>query len=290
MATLEYESLDRRWDHEKPLPATARERYAASLEQLGLDGANLVHVGHSTHLLALGAARFLTDPWFSDPAFGALRHERGPAVGPGDVGRLDAILVSHDHPDHADLDAMDRMDKQARVLVATAALAARVRARGFRDVSVLAPGEETQVADVRVAAVPAQHDVYEVGFVLTRASSRGTDCVYFAGDTRLFPGLEAIRERYAPSAAILPVDGTRVRGRELAVMRPEDAAVAMTRLDVRVAVPSHADAYVGDLFARHALLDYVPKAAERFVQIARTRAKANQRVVSPVPGELVSLV
>ncbi len=285
---VEVLSLRGRFDHAALLPPSARERFAASRDALGsspeLSLGALVHVGHSTHLLAVAGARLLTDPWFYDPAFGALSHVRGPATLPESIGDLDALLVTHDHADHADMRAIDRLDKRALAIVATDDLAARVKALGFADVTVLRPWETRTVGRARVTAVPAQHDVYEVGYVVEGAGRR----VYFAGDTRLFDGLQEIAERLRPSAAILPVDGTRVRTGGLHVMTPDDAVIAAERLGVELAMPSHAEAYLSDTLARVALATVIEGAGGKFAQ-AMAMALPKVRCVVPESGALVAL-
>jgi L-ascorbate metabolism protein UlaG (beta-lactamase superfamily) len=205
-------------------------------------------VGHSTHLLSIGGARLLTDPWFGDPAFGALSHEVGPAVAAAEIGRLDAILVSHDHADHADPWALDRLDKRAEVVVESPDLAARVKGLGYSIVHHVAPWQSLSLAGgaVSLTAVPGLHDIPEVGFVVAGAGRT----VYFAGDTHLHPDLPAIAERLHPTTAILPVDGTRIRGSRLWVMTPDDAVEAARILGVKAAFPSHAVAWRSDLVAR----------------------------------------
>lgn len=284
-AFLEYESLKGRFDHRRPAGASASARYAASLAALEADAKPaMVHVGHSTHLLALAGVRLLTDPWFDDPAFGALAHEHPPAALPSELGRLDVILVTHDHADHADLRAMDQMDKRALVLVATSSLAARVKSLGFHEVAVIAPWEERVVRDVRIAAVPALHDIYEIGFVVKGA---GTS-VYFAGDTRLHPDLPAIAERHAPHVSILPVDGTRLVGSALHVMTPDDAVTAARTLGSKLVVPSHAEAVFSDPLVAAGLASTVARA--RFVFGERmASALSSVRCVVPEAGELVPL-
>src|SRR6185436_6603113 len=105
-AALEYASFRGAFDFRRATGASARDRFLAGRATLESDAAlaagALVHVGHSTHLLSVAGARFLTDPWFNDPAFGALSHTVAPAVRPEEIGALDAVLVSHDHADHAD--------------------------------------------------------------------------------------------------------------------------------------------------------------------------------------------
>lgn len=281
---LEYESLKGRFDHRRPAGASATSRYASSIAALDTAKNSIVHVGHSTHLLAVDGVRFLTDPWFDDPAFGALAHEIPPAALPSELGPLDVILVTHDHADHADLRAMDKMDKRAIVVVSTDGHAARVRRLGFREVSVLAPWEERTIRGVTLAAVPAQHDIYEIGFVV----KGGVSSVYFAGDTRLHPDLPAIAERYAPTASILPVDGTRLVGGALHVMTPDDAVTAARMLGSALVVPSHAEAVFSDPLVAAGLASTVARA--RFVFGERmASALPGTRCVVPQPGELISL-
>jgi L-ascorbate metabolism protein UlaG (beta-lactamase superfamily) len=290
--TAEYLSLSGRFDHRRALlPAkAAHERWGESIATLERAPATaaLVHVAHSTHLIALGGLRLLTDPWWYDPAFGALSHEVAPAIEPEGVGRLDAILVTHDHADHADLRALDRMDKRAVVLTSTNDLAARIRARGFGDVAVLAPWEERKLVrdatSISVTAVPGLHDIYEIGFVV-----RGADkSVYFAGDSRLHPDLPAIAERLAPDVAILSVDGTRLAGGQLHVMTPEDAVTATKTLKSKLVFPSHAEAVFSDPLAEHLLASTIPRARFAFADlVARDLPGVSCKV--PNAGELVPL-
>lgn len=284
---LEWASFRGRFDHRKPAGASAERSYLDSLDRLeGHDAVRsaFVHVGHSTHLLSMAGVRLLTDPWFNDPAFGALAHERPPAALPRDIGRLDVVLITHDHADHADMRAMDQMDKRALVLVSTADLQARVRKLGFREVSVLAPWEDRAVRGVSITAVPGLHDIYEIGYVI-----RGGDrTVYFAGDTRLHDDLPAIAERFAPDVAILPVDGTRLAGGALHVMTPEDAVTAARTLKSKIVIPSHAEAVFSDPLVEVALASTVARARYLFGE-AMGRALPGVRCVVPDPGDLVDL-
>src|SRR6185369_12362283 len=118
---------------------------------------------------------------------------------------------------------------------------------GFRDVSVLAEWEERRLDDVVITAVPALHDVHEIGFALRTA----TTCVYFAGDTALHPEMPAIAERFKPDVALLPVDGTRLNGGSVHAMTPEEALHAARLLGAKLVLPSHAEAYFSDPLASH---------------------------------------
>ena len=283
LGACETASLAGKLDHWRRAAPSGREAYEASLLRTARED-GIVHVAHSTHVISLKGKRFLTDPWFHDPAFGALGHFVEPAVAPPNVGPLRGILISHDHPDHADFRAIDELDKSACVLVATAQLAARAKAAGFSDVHVLAPWEAFSLGDVTVHAVPAQHDIYEIGFVVRSADTS----VYFAGDTRLHGEMEAIRERLTPTFAILPVDGTRIRGTSLAVMTPQEAIVAARLLKVKGVMPSHAEAMFVDPLVEHALATTVPRAASTFVGLVPTDLPDVQ-CFSPDAGDFVPL-
>ncbi len=289
--TTEYLSFRGAFDHRRSVPPSARERWRESMARIEKEPklAAFVHVAHSTHLLVMAGLKFLTDPWWYDPAFGALAHEIAPAVEPEALGKLDVILITHDHADHADLRALDRMDKSAVVLTATRDLEARIRALGFRGVATLEPWEDYPLTGptgtkAMVTAVPGLHDIYEIGFVI-RGAGRS---VYFAGDSRLHPDLPAIAERFAPDVAILSVDGTRLTGGALHVMTPEDAVTATKTLKSRLVFPSHAEAVFSDPIAEHLLASTVPRARFLFAElVARDLPDVSCKV--PNAGELFPL-
>src|SRR6185295_2954521 len=85
---VEYESFRGKFDHRKSPGASGQERYAESRKAISGGAEGVLHVGHSTHVIALGGLTFLTDPWFYDPAFGALAHDVIPAVLPSNLGKL----------------------------------------------------------------------------------------------------------------------------------------------------------------------------------------------------------
>ncbi len=261
-SALEYASFRGACDHRR-MRVRGRERYDASMKALRSAAGPttaLLHLCHSTHLLVVDSVRFLTDPWFYDPAFGALEHEVGPPVPPAEIEGLDCVVVTHDHADHFDLRALDQMqDKGVACFVATKGMATQLKGKGFSDVHVLAPWESAEVKGVRVWAVPGLHDVYEIGYVLQGK----TRTCYFAGDTALHPDLRGIAERFSPHLSVLPVDGTRLRGGDLHVMRPGDAVEAARTLGSRVLLPSHAEA----LF-----YDPSPSTSSRRTSWARTRS------------------
>jgi L-ascorbate metabolism protein UlaG (beta-lactamase superfamily) len=186
-------------------------------------------------LVELGGARLLTDPVLRGRVAHLRRHGPVPEAPP----RVDAVLLSHLHGDHADRASLRLLDREVRVIAPRGA-GAWVRRAGLRRVEELAQGEAAQVGEARVAAVPALHDPRRrpvggpradpLGFVVT-AERR----VYFAGDTDLFDGMAQL----APlDLALLPIAGW---GPKLGPghLDPERAARAAAIMRPRTVVPIH---------------------------------------------------
>lgn len=284
---VEYESFTGAFDHRRSPGAEGKDQYLESRKRISSGAEGVLHVGHSTHLIALGGLTFLTDPWFYDPAFGALSHEVKPAVLPSELGKLDVILITHDHADHADLRALAEMDKSAAVVVDTEELAKKLRGVGFANVAVMAVGEKKSFGPCEVTAVEAVHDIYEIGYVVTRG--RGERSVYFAGDTAINPAIAKIGQTLKPTMSILPCDGTRLTGSAQLVMTPQDAVEATKQLGSKIVIPSHAEAYFSDPIAEHILATAPPRPRETFAAGVETELRDQARCIVPRPGELVVL-
>ncbi|HEX7086269.1 MAG TPA: MBL fold metallo-hydrolase [Vicinamibacterales bacterium] len=178
----------------------------------------LTHVGGPTLLLEFGGHRFLTDPTFSPPGdyqSGAvvLTKLAAPAVAPEVIGKVDAVLLSHDH--HADnLDPAGREYlPNAGVVLTTKAGAERLGAPAVG----LAPWEDHMVDGVRVTATPARHGPagfeHIAGDVIGFALAEGEDdLVYVTGDTVFFDGMRDVAHRRKPRLVVAFAGAARTRG------------------------------------------------------------------------------
>jgi L-ascorbate metabolism protein UlaG (beta-lactamase superfamily) len=193
-------------------------------------------IGHATVELRLSGVTLLTDPFLRDRVGPLVR--RPPSVDAGSL-RPDAVLISHLDRDHMDLPSLRALGGEPRLIVPLGG-AAFARQQGFDDVTELAVGQEAEVDDVGIRAVPAVHDgrrapygptAETVGYVVS--GSRG---VYFAGDTDLFDGMADLSPGL--DLALLPVAGwgpTLGPGH----LDPEHAAQALRLLRPRLAIPIH---------------------------------------------------
>jgi L-ascorbate metabolism protein UlaG (beta-lactamase superfamily) len=184
---------------------------------MGRTHVTVTYIGGPTALIEFGGLRFLTDPTF-DPAgtnyptaVYTLHKNQSPAIDVAALGRIDAVLLSHDHH-------FDNLDNAGRALLAdvpatltTAAGAGRLAgtARG------LAAWESIELSGgVQLTATPARHGPDGgdrgpvIGFVLTRRGHE--DAIYVSGDTVWFDGVEEIGRRFRIDVAILNMGAAQV--------------------------------------------------------------------------------
>ena len=107
------------------------------------------HFGHSCVLLDTGAARLLIDPGNFSQGFEGLTG-------------LDAVLVTHQHPDHLDperLPALLRANPDARLVVDSGS-AEQLGSAGLGvDHETVAPGTTVEIAGARIEVLGGQHAV-----------------------------------------------------------------------------------------------------------------------------------
>jgi len=253
----------------------------------------LTFVGHSTVLVELGGVRLLTDPVLRDRLLHLRRHATAPAREVAE--RIDAVLISHLHGDHLDLPSLRSVGGDVPLIVPRGAGAWLGRA-GFERVVELAAGESTEVGELEVAAVRAHHQprrwtlagpkAQPIGFEV-RGRTRGEAVdrhIYFAGDTDLFPGMDALAGTI--DIALLPVWGW---GTSLGTghLDPRRAAEAAARIRPRIAVPIH----WGTLFPigrarKHGHLLHDPP-REFAAQVAEVAPDVEVRLLEP--GESLAL-
>jgi L-ascorbate metabolism protein UlaG (beta-lactamase superfamily) len=198
-------------------------------------------IGHSTTLIELEGTRVLTDPLLCKRVVFLLRQVA--AVEMDSLTGIDAVVLSHLHRDHCHLRSLRRLPPTTPMFVPVGA--ARVlRKAGFSQVTELAVGERQVVGSVTIEAVEALHSGFRppfgphadsLGFLVSAEQS-----VYFAGDTALFPEMEALKGRV--DLALLPVWGwgPNLRGHH---MDPADAAQALYLIQPRMAIPVHWGTY-----------------------------------------------
>lgn len=179
-------------------------------------------IGGPTVMIEINGVRLVTDPTFDAPgaySSGAITLEKteGPAISADDIGKVDAVLLSHDQ--HA-----DNFDPAGKIFAAKAKLVLTTEAAhkrlGANSVG-LKPWRSHKVGkhgELTVIATPARHgppgaedrlgDV--IGF-LVRASDK-KDLVYVTGDTVFYDGVAEVARRYKPRVVVVFAGAARTRG------------------------------------------------------------------------------
>ena len=204
----------------------------------------MTYVGGPTALLEVGGVRLLLDPTFDPPGdypigSRALTKTAGPSVTAEELGRIDAVLLSHDqHPDNLDAAGRDLLGTVPLVL-STATAAGRIPG-----VRALPNWSDVELHGVRITGVPAQHGpdgsehlVGEVtGFVLT-----GPATVYVSGDNASLEVVRAVADRFGPvDVAVLFAGGARTAVVDgYLTLTSSDAAVAARLLGAAHVLPLH---------------------------------------------------
>ena len=240
----------------------------------------VTRIAHASVLLDFGNATVLTDPWFSEKTH---YHQGEPLGIPLEkLPRLTAVVASHEHYDHFDIETFARYPDKAVPFFVGPNMVNAARAAGFTNVRELRPWETATVGPLTITAAPAAHKVPEVTFVIQANGST----VYFGGDTRLIPELDELPKRF-PSVqlALLSVNGLRVMGEQV-VMNAEQAADFAGRLGAEVAVPMHYR-FHGSWFTDSVVLSY-DGTPERFIAAAQARAPATAAIVLE-PGQVLRL-
>jgi L-ascorbate metabolism protein UlaG (beta-lactamase superfamily) len=246
--------------------------------------ARITYVGHATVLIELGETRFLTDPVLRDRVFGIIRRA---GTTPDLNAAPDAVLLSHQHPDHLDYASLHSVGAETRVIAARGT-GRRLRRHGLTTVDELEPGDSTRVGDTEVVATPAEHDgrrfrigprVPALGYELRGGGAR----IYFAGDTDVFPGMAALE---GVDVALLPIAGwgpTVGKGH----LDPERAARAAALIRPGVVIPIHWGAFLRtDLHQRRPELLSTPAGELRDVM---SREAPDVQIEVLQPGETFEL-
>ncbi len=194
----------------------------------------ITYAGHSAVFVECGGKRVAIDPWL-----------KGNPLCPTSLlnpGKLDLIVLSHGHSDHAG-DAVRVARESDAKLAATYELAMIMIREGLPADSVIPMNKGGRVKlgelDIRLthAFHSSSYDSDENGTLYAGEAcgvllSSDSWCVYHAGDTALFSDMKLIGEMYEPDVALLPIGDHFTMG-------PVEAARAASLIGCSYAVPIH---------------------------------------------------
>jgi len=239
--------LRRVWKSIVPRPGARLVPYdRAAMER----NPSITWIGHSTMLVRMDGATFLTDPVFSERAspvsFAGPKRLVPPGVPLDALPPIDFALLSHDHYDHTDIPTIEALAKRGTRFIVPLKLGDLVRDAGG-DAVELDWWQHVNIGRVRVSCVPAQHfsgrspgghnQRLWAGWVVAGPTRR----FYHAGDTGYFKGFTEIGKRLGPiDLAALPIgayDPPSIM--RFIHLNPEQAVQAATDLGARHVIGMH---------------------------------------------------
>ncbi len=137
-------------------------------------------IGQSGYLLTDGKTTICIDPYLSDVVnrvAGRARMVAAPFK-PQDL-KADAVICTHNHLDHTDIDAIPLMKKDGMTFYASSDCEQTLRELGVKSYVSFDEGTSVCIGDFTAEAVFADHTVPAVGVVVTYGGKR----LYFTGDT-----------------------------------------------------------------------------------------------------------
>ncbi|MBR7744533.1 MBL fold metallo-hydrolase [Phycicoccus sp. BSK3Z-2] len=270
----------------------------SALREPATTGLHVTWFGHASALVELDGVRLLLDPVWSERCSPS-RH-----VGPRRlhavpvplerIGPVDAVVVSHDHYDHLDMDTVQALATATdAVFVVPLGVGAHLEAWDVPAHRVLECdwGEGHEVSGVRVTAVESQHfsgrgvrrdGTLWASWVVAGEAGR----VFFSGDTGWFPGYDAIGAEHGPfDVALMAVGAYDDSWRDIH-LDPEEAVAAVREMGGGLLLPIHWCTFV---LAPHPWAEPVERllvaAATQGVEVCVPRVGDRVDVSAPPPLE-----
>lgn len=253
-------------------------------------------IRNATVVFNYGGKKILIDPMLADqgayPGFeGTVNsHLRNPLVGlpvaAESLFDVDAIIVTHLHPDHWDAVAASTLPKDKPVFSQNEDDAAAIRGAGFKDVRMMS--EATKFEGLTFAKTHCQHGsdqayaIPQVAAVLGQASglyfnAEGEKSVYFVGDSVWTAEIESNLERFQPDVVIVNAGFAELPGLGGIIFGKQDVQRVNRILPDALIISIHMEAVNHCTLTRAELAAYVE--AEGFTK----------SVIIPQDGQTINL-
>jgi L-ascorbate metabolism protein UlaG (beta-lactamase superfamily) len=260
---------------------------AASTHPTVADELAITWYGHSSVLIEIDGRRVLVDPVWSDrvsPSSLVGPKRMHPTPAPlSELPPIDAVVISHDHYDHLDLETIRQLAALSSVsFVVPLGVGAHLRTWGIpaERVIELDWGGQARVRELTLTCTEARHFS---GRGLTRNTTLWSSWViagpqhgiFFGGDTGYTPAFAEIGARFGPfNLTLLPIGAYHEQWPDVH-MNPEQAVRAHGDLGGGLLVPVH---WATFNLALHPWVEPV----QRLLAAAK---RTDTRVAIPIPGQ-----
>ncbi|MBR2907690.1 MAG: MBL fold metallo-hydrolase [Clostridia bacterium] len=185
-------------------------------------------IGQSGYLISDGKTELCIDPYLSNVVDRVAKRGRMvEAPFTPDKLKSDAVICTHDHLDHVDIDAIPLMNKDMLFLAPSHA-EPTLRSCGVVRYEPFDLGMSKRIGAFELLAVYANHSVPAVGLILRHEGLT----FYFSGDTEYDAELEKLKS-FDIDVMFICING------KLGNMNVDDAARLTRILSPRVGIPTH---------------------------------------------------
>lgn len=271
----------------QPLPVIKTD-----LKALTGNGPLLVWFGHSSYFLRINGKNMLIDPVFCErPSpfqfIGTKRYPGTEVYSADDFPELDAVILTHDHYDHLDYEAIRRLIPKTRSFHTALGVGAHLERWGADPAGIKEyDWGQSGVLDgnIELIATPARHfsgrgfrrnKTLWTSFVLRTDGLK----LFLGGDSGYGPHFREIGEKYGPFDLALLECGQYNEMWPLIHMMPEQTAEAAMELKARTLMPVH--------WAKFTLGLHPWK--EPIERVAKKAAELHLPLATPQIGEVVML-
>ncbi|MFH1259713.1 MAG: MBL fold metallo-hydrolase [Elusimicrobiota bacterium] len=192
----------------------------------------LTFIGHATVLIEGQEINLLTDPFWGNQILGKVKRLIPPAVKVSELPRIDLILISHTHPDHYDLQAIEEIGiKDKPIVIMPWGRGMQLKNLGYTVIELRA-GQIYRQGKTTITAVTAKHMYgHCLGYLIEIDGKK----IYFTGDTKFFSGLAQLKKEKI-DLMMLPYDGYQIMG---SVWTIGQALEAVKEVHPRLVIPIH---------------------------------------------------
>ena len=252
---------------------------------------SVFRLGHSTLLLKLRDKFWLTDPVFAERAspvqWAGPKRFHQPPISLEELPEIEAVILSHDHYDHLDYQAVLDLADKTHYFLAPLGVGDTLIKWGIdaSKVRQLDWWQSTEMAGIRFSATPSQHfsgrglfdgnSTLWASWVMIDGDTR----IFFSGDSGYFDGFKRIGEQYGPFDLTLMETGAYNVDWPHVHMQPEQTLQAHIDLKGRWLLPIHNGTFDLAFHAWH----------EPFDRIMALAWERNVSITTPAMGQAFSL-